>query len=51
MLIVSHRPSLLRLCDRCFRIQDGKLNPFELQSGASPAPKQIPVALGGQGPR
>ncbi len=47
MVIVSHRPSLLRLCDRCFRIADGKLDPFELSSMAGPVPRQIPVALGG----
>ena len=44
LVIVSHRPSLLRLCNRCYRIADGKLNPFELPT-AAPAPKQIPVSL------
>ena len=47
LVIVSHRPSLLRLCDRCYRIADGKLNEFELPTAAVPAPKQITVALGG----
>ncbi len=47
LVIVSHRPSLLRLCDRCYRIADGKLNPFELTPSAPPAPRQITVALGG----
>ena len=47
LVIVSHRPSLLRLCDRCYRIADGKLNEFELPTAAAPAPKQITVALGG----
>ena len=49
MLIVSHRPSLLRLCDRCYRIEDGKLRPFELPSAVVPAQRQISVALGGGG--
>ncbi len=46
MVIVSHRPSLLRLCDRCYRIADGKLHEFDLQPAAAPEPKQITVALG-----
>lgn len=53
MIIVSHRPSLLRLCDRCYRIDEGGFNPFELTASAGLAPKQIPVpkpvALGGGG--
>ncbi len=51
MIIVSHRPSLLRLCDRCFRIEEGKLNPLELPTIPSAAPKQIQVAVAGQGQR
>ena len=47
MVIVSHRPSLLRLCDRCFRIEDGKLHPFDLPSSPAVAPKQITLATGG----
>ncbi len=46
LVIVSHRPSLLRLCDRCYRIADGKLNPFELPSTPQVAPRQITVAMG-----
>ena len=49
MIIVSHRPSLLRLCDRCFRIENGKLNPLDLPSSAEMTPKQIPAVLAGRG--
>ena len=31
MVVVSHRPSLLRMCDRCYRLTDGKLELMETQ--------------------
>jgi len=49
MVIVSHRPSLLRLCDRCYRIQDGKLHVFDLPSNPAIVPKQITAASGAGG--
>lgn len=52
-IIVSHRPSLLRLCDRCYRIEGGKLNQFEVAPapGAAAKPKQIASAVAGKGKR
>ena len=42
MIIVSHRPSILRICDRVFQLADGELTP-----GHCPAPrKPFRVALG-----
>lgn len=29
MVIVSHRPSFLRICDRCYELRDGVLQPHE----------------------
>jgi ATP-binding cassette subfamily C protein LapB len=50
-VIVSHRPSLLRLCDRCFRIEGGKLSPLDLSPSPEMVPKQLPVVLAGRGQR
>ncbi|NNG03156.1 MAG: ATP-binding cassette domain-containing protein [Inquilinus sp.] len=51
MVMVSHRPSLLRICDHTFRLAKGRLEPFELPDSVAPVRKQIesqaPIALGG----
>ena len=51
MVMVSHRPSLLRICDRTLRLTAGKLEPFDLPESMAPVRKQIdttgPIALGG----
>lgn len=44
MVIVSHRPSFLRVCDRSYEIVDGELLPYR-QPDFSAAAKQDPVKL------
>ena len=38
MILVSHRPSMLRMCDRSFELVDGRLRARE----AAPAPQATP---------
>ncbi|MCB1742524.1 MAG: peptidase domain-containing ABC transporter [Gammaproteobacteria bacterium] len=54
MVMVSHRPSLLRLCDRQYTLQDGRLEPrteqvFGAPGGVAPTPATVPPT--GAGPR
>ena len=44
MVIVSHRPSLLRLCDRLYRIADGRLSACAVPEYAAPIPGPTPIA-------
>ncbi len=36
MVIASHRPSLLRMCDRCYRVIDGQLHQIDIPRAALP---------------
>ena len=44
LIIVSHRPSLLKLCDRCFKLDEGTLSHHETGPATIPIPVQPPVA-------
>ncbi|MFD2264937.1 peptidase domain-containing ABC transporter [Lacibacterium aquatile] len=45
-ILVTHRPSIMRLADRTFRLEDGKLNEFKMESlpVRPPAPPAPPAA-------
>ncbi len=43
MVIVSHRPSLLRLCDRLYRLADGRLTACSVPDYATPNPAPAAV--------
>jgi ATP-binding cassette subfamily C protein LapB len=46
MIVVSHRPSMLRMCDRCLRLDDGKLTELRRRSSVAPALPGDPSAGG-----
>jgi ATP-binding cassette subfamily C protein LapB len=50
MVVISHRPSFLSLCDRCYRIAGGELQPMEVPTSGGPTaqpslPQPQPAAL------
>ena len=44
LIVVSHRPSLLRLADRVFELREGKLTPLNLAHRAKQPSKAAPTA-------
>lgn len=42
VIIATHRPSLLRLADRCFEVKKGGLHPFDPNAPRASKPKRLP---------